>query len=127
MHCVRVQHYHGILRDEFALITEVFRCGVWSSQPERVSSTLDFFDNGVNKGKAFLVLEGWKSVPSDHSIELFVSFLLDFRISWDQCQEPLHDRSRLSDVSQQVLALISTLTVSTPPIINAEARMASSR
>ena len=91
VHSVRIQDHDGVLRDESAQVVEILRRSVWRSEPERVVTSFDLFDNGVDIWKVLLVGKGRKPVPSDYSIKLFMSLLLDFRISWDQCNEPLHD------------------------------------
>lgn len=89
------------------------------------------FDNRAAVWEVLFVFDRWKSASAYNAVQLRLGFCLYFRVRRYQRRKPLHDSCRLHQLSKlhcpRSVHRVDVLTVSTPPIINAEASIVISR
>ena len=141
-----VQNENGVLGNKLSAISEILTVHMGCAEPERIVAALNFLydclalmfynkndrdtdlDDRMDEWQVLLIVNCGQTFASDHAIKFFVRLRLNFRVGGNERREPLHNRCSLAQEDKYKIPVDEAKhTVSTPPIMKAEHKIAMSR
>ena len=98
------------------------------SKRSTINPRYTHLDDGMDKWQVLFIVNCRQPIASNYAIKFLVRLRLNFRVGGNKRGEPLHNRCSLAQEDKYKIPVDEVKhTVSTPPIMKAEHRIAMSR